>query len=43
MEPHTKIWIEELVKQIHGEIKEGFTTHTNAFNKCFSKLKVMER
>jgi hypothetical protein len=43
MEPNTKIWIEELVKKIHGEIKEGFATHTNAFNKCFSKLKVMER
>jgi hypothetical protein len=43
MEPNTKIWVEELLKQIHEEIKDGFTAHTDLVNKRFAERDIIDQ
>jgi hypothetical protein len=42
MEPHTKLWVEELLKQIHEEIKDGFTAHIEFVNKRFAEREIVD-
>jgi hypothetical protein len=42
MEPSTKIRV-ELLKQIHEEIKDGFTVHTDLVNKHFTERDIIDQ
>jgi hypothetical protein len=43
MEPNTKMLNEELMKQIHEEIKYGLAAHTDLVNKHFTELEIVEQ
>jgi hypothetical protein len=38
MELNTKLWVEDLMKQIREEIKGVFTTHESAINLRFTEM-----
>jgi hypothetical protein len=40
MEPNTKLWGEDLMKQIREEIKASFAAHESFINMSFSKMVV---
>jgi hypothetical protein len=42
MDPNVKLLIEEVVKQLRVEIKEGFTVHEAAFTKCLDEIAAAE-
>jgi hypothetical protein len=42
MDPNVKLLIEEAAKQLHAEIKEGFTFHEGTFTKCLDKMATTE-
>jgi hypothetical protein len=43
MDPNIKLLVEELVKQMHDQKREGFSVHDSIINICFSKFKLIER
>jgi hypothetical protein len=40
MEPNTKLWVEDLMKQIRKHIKASFAAHESAVNTLFLKMEV---
>jgi hypothetical protein len=42
MDPNIKLLIEELVKQMHEEIHEGFSAHDSIINMSFSEFESAE-
>jgi hypothetical protein len=42
MDPNVKLLIEEMAKQLHAEIKEGFTVHEASFTKRLDEVAVAE-
>jgi hypothetical protein len=43
MDPNVKLLIEEMAKQIHAVIKEGFTGHEATFTKLLDEVAAVER
>jgi hypothetical protein len=42
MDPNVKLLVEEVVKQLHAEIKEGFVVHKATFAKCLDEVAAAE-
>jgi hypothetical protein len=42
MDPNVKLLVEEVVKQLHAEIKEGFVVHKATFAKCLDAVTAVE-